>query len=116
MILAIFMKNITKTLYVKNRNEWRKWLEKHHNKEPEIWLIYYRKATGKPSIPYNDAVEEALCFGWIDSLEKGIDEERFAQRFTPRKTNSPWSQTNKERVQRLIKLGKMTSAGLAKIP
>jgi len=106
--------NITKTLYVKNRKDWRVWLEKHHATEKEIWLIFYRKNSGKPIIPYNDAVEEALCFGWIDSIEKGIDHERFAQRFTPRKPKSQWSEANKERVRRLSKEGRMTPSGLAK--
>ncbi|MBI4225515.1 hypothetical protein HY612_00195 [Candidatus Roizmanbacteria bacterium] len=75
-------------------------------------MIYYKKHTKKPSIPYNDAVEEALCFGWIDSIEKGIDKERLAQRFSPRKPKSNWSESNKERIKRLIKVGKMTPAGL----
>lgn len=101
-----------KMLYVKTRKEWREWLEKNHKTEPEIWLVYYRKITGKSRISYNDAVEEALCFGWIDSIEKGIDKERFAQRFTPRKPKSQWSVSNKERVRRLIELGKMTPAGM----
>ncbi len=107
--------NLGKTLHIKNRNQWRKWLEKNHKSLPEIWLVYYKKHTGKASIPYNDAVEEALCFGWIDSTVKKIDEEKYAQRFTPRKLNSNLSETNKERVRRLIKEGKMTSAGLDKI-
>ena len=101
-----------KTLYVTNRKDWRSWLRKNHAKEKEIWLVYYRKSSGRPRIPYNDAVEDALCFGWIDSIQKGIDEERFAQRFTPRKWTSPLSEMNKERVRRLIKQGKMTNIGL----
>lgn len=105
---------ITKTFYPKSREKWRKWLSKNYNKEKEIWLIYYKKTTGKPSIPYNDAVEEALCFGWIDSIEKSIDSERFAGRFTPRKPKSGWSKSNIERVKNLIKEGKMTQFGLAK--
>ena len=104
---------VGKTLYVAKREEWRKWLEKFHDKEKEIWLVNYKKNSCKLSIPYNDAVEEALCFGWIDSIEKGIDSERFAQRFTRRKPKSQWSETNKERVKSLIKEGKMTKAGLA---
>jgi len=100
------------TLYLKNRDEWRRWLEKNHKREPEIWLIYYKKHTKKSSIPYNDAVEEALCFGWIDSTVKGIDGEKYAQRFSPRKPKSNWSEPNKERIERLIKEGKMTPAGL----
>lgn len=105
--------DIGKTLYVTNRVEWRKWLAKNHNNEHEIWLIYYRKDTGKPRIDYNDAVEEALCFGWIDSIEKRIDEEKFAQRFTPRRPNSNWSESNRKRMGKLIKQGKVTPFGLS---
>jgi uncharacterized protein YdeI (YjbR/CyaY-like superfamily) len=104
---------ISKTLYVTTREEWRRWLEEHHATEPEIWLVYYTKASGKPRIPYNDAVEEALCFGWIDSIQKGIDDERRAQRFSPRKPKSNWSDLNKARVRKLISAGKMAQAGLA---
>jgi len=101
-----------KTLYITDRNAWREWLIKHHAKESEIWLVYYKQKTGKPRLPYNDAVEEALCFGWIDSTVKKLDEESNAQRFTPRRPNSPLSEMNKERIRRLIKTGKMTPAGL----
>lgn len=104
---------ITKTLYVTTRNQWRAWLKKNHASRREIWLVYYRKDSGKPRIPYNDAVEEALCFGWIDSILKKIDRDRFAQRFTPRKPGSQWSAMNKERVRRLVKQGKMTAAGMS---
>lgn len=106
---------ITKTLYVTNRSEWRKWLSDYHATEREIWLVYYRKASGKPRIAYNDAVEEAICFGWIDSTEKTIDHERSAQKFSPRKPNSKWSELNKERARRMIESGIMTEAGLAKL-
>jgi uncharacterized protein YdeI (YjbR/CyaY-like superfamily) len=106
---------ITKTLYVTNRDDWRAWLEEHHASEPEIWLVYYRKESGKPRISYNDAVEEALCFGWIDSTNKAIDEERLAQRFSPRNPRSAFSEMNKERARRLIEQGKMTQAGLDKL-
>jgi uncharacterized protein YdeI (YjbR/CyaY-like superfamily) len=106
---------ITKTLYVTNREDWRAWLGENHASEPEIWLVYYRKGSGKPRIPYNDAVEEALCFGWIDSTNKAIDEERLAQRFSPRNPRSPFSEMNKERARRLIEQGKMTQAGLDKL-
>ena len=106
---------IGKTLYLSKRGKWRKWLEKNHLKDPEIWLIYYRKSSGKPRIPYNDAVEEALCFGWIDSTTKPIDGDCWAQRFTPRRKNSRLSELNKERVRRLIKAKKMTAAGLERI-
>ncbi|OGO07770.1 MAG: hypothetical protein A2Y92_01400 [Chloroflexi bacterium RBG_13_57_8] len=106
---------IGKTLYVKDQRSWRTWLARNHDKEKEIWLIYYRKETGKPRIPYNDAVEEALCYGWIDSTVKNIDTERFAQRFSPRKKSSSLSQANKERIIRLIATKKMTPAGLAAV-
>ena len=106
---------IMKTLYVTNRVDWRSWLDKNHASEKEVWLVYYRKRTGKPRISYEDAVEEALAFGWIDSVQKGIDDECFAQRFTPRKENSNWSEPNKERARRLIREGRMTPAGMAKI-
>lgn len=102
-----------KTFYAKNREEWRAWLREHHADAKEVWLVYYRKATGKPRVSYNDAVEEALCFGWVDSQQKGIDEERFAQRFSPRKPGSNWSEPNKVRLRNLIAAGKMTPAGLA---
>jgi len=101
-----------KTLYVKDRKQWRKWLSKNYNEEKEIWLIYYKKSSGKPRIPYNDAVEEALCYGWIDSTVKSINKESFAQRFTPRSPKSQLSIMNEERVRRLIKEKKMTRAGL----
>jgi len=101
-----------KTLYVTNRKQWRSWLAKNHKKEKEIWLVYYRKSSGEKRIPYNDAVEEALCYGWIDSTIKRIDEKSFAQRFTPRRSNSVLSPTNKERIHRLIEKKKMTTKGL----
>ncbi len=98
---------ITKTLYVTQREDWRNWLQEHCRSEPEIWLIYYQKGAQKPRIPYNVAVEEALCFGWIDSIIKKLGEERNVQRFSPRKAKSDYSQTNKERLKRLIKQGKV---------
>jgi len=104
---------ITKKLYVTNRQAWRAWLAKNGAKQKEIWLVYYNKASGKPRSPYNDAVEEALCYGWIDSIVKKIDGERFAQRFTPRRKGSRLSQMNKERVKILVKKHRMTKAGLA---
>ncbi|VVC04018.1 Bacteriocin-protection, YdeI or OmpD-Associated [Candidatus Bilamarchaeum dharawalense] len=106
---------IGKTFYAANRRTWRSWLVAHYKKENEVWLIYYKKSTGKPRIPYNDAVEEALCFGWIDSTAKAIDDERFAQRFTPRRRGSRLSQMNKERIRKLILEKRMTAAGLAAV-
>lgn len=101
------------TFYARDREEWRAWLQEHHADAKEIWLVYYRKATGKPRVSYNDAVEEALCFGWVDSRQKGVDEERFAQRFSPRRPGSNWSEANKARLRKLIAQGKMTAAGRA---
>ena len=100
------------SIYLPTREKWREWLETNHDAESLIWLIYYKKHTGKPSIPYNDAVEEALCYGWIDSLVKRIDGERYMQKFTPRKMKSTWSVSNVIRVEKLIKQGKMTAKGL----
>lgn len=106
---------IGKTLYVTNRKDWEKWLIKNHKIKKEIWLIYYRKETGKPRISYDDAVLEALRYGWIDSIVKKIDKERFTQRFSPRKSTSVLSQMNKERIRELIKQKKMTRWGLEAI-
>ena len=102
-------------LYISNRKEWRKWLKENHSTVKEVWLTYYKKHTGKPRIPYDDAVEEALCFGWIDSTIKRIDDEKYCQKFTPRKDKSNWSKFNKERVAKLIKQNIMTKAGMDKI-
>jgi uncharacterized protein YdeI (YjbR/CyaY-like superfamily) len=107
--------DIGKTLYVSDRRSWRAWLKKNHQKKSEIWLIYYKLNSGKKRIPYNDSVEEALCFGWIDSILKPIDEKKYAQRFSPRRPGSQLSETNRERVRRLIRNRKMTAAGLTAI-
>jgi len=107
--------DVSKTLYIKNRRGWRSWLTRNHGSAPEIWLIYYKKQSGKPRIPYNDAVEEALCYGWIDSILKPIDGQCYAQRFSPRRKNSKLSEMNKERVRRMIKAKKMTRFGLESI-
>jgi len=106
---------ISKTYYAANRIEWRTWLKKNYKKEKEVWLIYFKRHTGKPRIAYNDAVEEALCFGWIDSNIQKIDEEKYAQKFTPRNTGSKWSRLNITRMKKLIAERKMTKAGLEKI-
>jgi uncharacterized protein YdeI (YjbR/CyaY-like superfamily) len=106
---------ISKTLHVTNREDWRAWLKENHDKEQEAWLIFYKKHTGKPVIPYDDAVEEALCFGWIDSIIKRMDDEKFSRKFTPRKPGSKWSELNKKRVKKMIQRGRMTEAGLALI-
>jgi uncharacterized protein YdeI (YjbR/CyaY-like superfamily) len=103
----IIQMKVTKTLHVTNRKDWRKWLREHYKTEKEIWLVYYKKATGKPRIEYNDAVEEALCFGWIDSIVKSLDKDRSAQRFSPRKPGSKYSPANKERLRKLLKQRKV---------
>jgi len=94
-------------LYVSNRQEWRQWLAENYQSANEIWVIYPKKHSGKPRISYNDAVEEALCFGWIDSITKGIDDDNYSQRFTLRRPRSTYSQTNRERLRRLIEQEKV---------
>lgn len=103
---------IGKTLYLIKRKDWRVWLSKNHDREKEIWLVYYKKSSGKPRISYNDAVEEALCYGWIDSIAKGVDEEKFVQRFSPRRKRSNLSEMNRERIKALIKNKQMTEFGM----
>ncbi len=98
---------ITETFYAATSREWRSWLEEHHGDRAEIWLIGYRKEAGKPFVAYEDAVKEALCFGWIDSIRKRLDHQRWAQRFTPRREGSPISQTNQERLARLLDSGRV---------
>ncbi len=100
-----------KTLYVKDRKQWRSWLAKNGKRAREIWLIYPKKHSGKVRIPYDDAVEEALCFGWIDGMTGKLDAERYVQRFTPRRPTSRWSPINIRRARKLIAAGKMTTAG-----
>jgi uncharacterized protein YdeI (YjbR/CyaY-like superfamily) len=102
-------------LYVTDREHWRTWLGLNHDKKKGVWLIYYRTGTGKPSIPYDDSVEEALCFGWIDGIIKKLDEEKFARKFMPRKSRSRWSRSNRERAEKMIKEGRMAEPGLARI-
>ena len=104
-----------KTIEFKARSEWRAWLARNYNQESEIWLIYYKKATGIPSIEYSDSLDEALCFGWVDSLIKKIDNRKYARKFTPRKDDSRWSVVNKERVEQLIQDGIMSEPGLKKV-
>jgi uncharacterized protein YdeI (YjbR/CyaY-like superfamily) len=99
---------ITKTLYLTSPTKWRAWLRKNHKTEKEVWLIYPKKGTGKPRIEYNDAVEQALCFGWIDSIVKTLDEENTVQRFSPRKPRAKYSQANIERLRKLAAQKKVT--------
>ena len=104
-----------KTTHPKTRSQWRKWLEKNHSTSPGVWLIYYKKESGKRKFDYADAVEEALCFGWIDSLPRKLDNERAMLKFTPRKPNSVWSKLNKQRIEKLIEQKMITAAGINKI-
>ncbi|MFM2399345.1 MAG: hypothetical protein RL341_1502 [Pseudomonadota bacterium] len=99
----------------KTRAAWRAWLAKHHTRTEGVWLITYKKATGKPRVEYGDAVEEALCWGWVDSKPQKLDEERSMLWFAPRKPKTGWSKPNKERVERMIAAGLMQPAGMAKI-
>jgi len=106
---------ITKTTSAVNRSEWRAWLEKYHATETEVWLVYTKKVSGKPSVTYLESLEEALCFGWIDSIIQKIDEEKYARKFNPRRAGSKWSELNKHLVAKLVKEGRMTGAGLAAV-
>jgi uncharacterized protein YdeI (YjbR/CyaY-like superfamily) len=107
---------IGETLLVHTAAEFRRWLRRNHGTKKEIWLVQYKKATGKPSIRYLEAVEQAICFGWIDGFERSIDAERFATRFTPRRPRSHWTDTNRERARRMIAAGRMTEAGRRTLP
>ena len=100
------------TVFAKDRAEWRRWLAKNSARYAEIWLVFYKKASGKQNVSYDHAVQEALCFGWVDGMKKGLDAECYAFRFTPRKPKSAWSKSNLDRVERLIAEGKMMPAGL----
>ena len=103
------------TLYVTTRAEWRKWLSQHFSNKHEIWLIYPHKSSGKPVIEYNTAVEEALCFGWIDSLRKSFDDDHSIQKFSVRKERSGYSQLNRERLKRLLKRDMIHSSIIDKV-
>ena len=106
----------TITLEIRNRQQWRTWLGKHHTSSPGVWLVFYKDHTGVKSIPYEDSVREALCFGWIDSLIKRLDDDRYARKFTPRKPTSKWSDSNRQRWAELKATGLLTVAGLAAAP
>ena len=96
-----------------NRQEWRHWLKENHAREDEVWLVYFKKHTGKSSVSYIDSVKEALCFGWIDGIKKRVDEERYMHRFTPRRAGSKWSPQNIRLAGELIASGEMAEAGLS---
>lgn len=100
-------------LEVRSRAEWRRWLERHHDSSPGVSFVFLKASTGRQKVSYDDAVEEALCFGWIDSVAHTLDHERYQVRFTPRRSGSRWSESNLQRVKRLAAAGLMTPAGLA---
>jgi uncharacterized protein YdeI (YjbR/CyaY-like superfamily) len=104
-----------KELNLTTRAKWREWLLKHHATESEVWLVFHKKHTGVARVPYEDAVEEALCFGWIDSIVKKIDDDKYKQKFTPRRKKSEWSELNKKRARKMIRQGLMAEPGLEKI-
>jgi uncharacterized protein YdeI (YjbR/CyaY-like superfamily) len=103
-------------LDVRNRRQWRAWLSAHHATSPGVWLVFHKEHTGVPALPYEDSVREALCFGWIDSLIKRLDDDRYARKFTPRKPTSKWSDLNRRRWQELKTEGLLAAPGLAQAP
>jgi uncharacterized protein YdeI (YjbR/CyaY-like superfamily) len=105
-----------KTFAARTPVEWRKWLVRHHDRETEVWLIFHKVHTGRQCISYTDALDEALCFGWIDSLVKRLDEDRFARKFTPRQSGSRWSDVNRRHYARLKAEGRLMPAGLERAP
>jgi uncharacterized protein YdeI (YjbR/CyaY-like superfamily) len=100
---------------IRDAREWRAWLDANHETAPEVWVVYWKKSTGRPSIAWAEAVEVALRYGWIDGLVRGIDDERYMQRWTPRRPKSKWSKVNKEIALRLIESGEMTPMGVAAV-
>jgi uncharacterized protein YdeI (YjbR/CyaY-like superfamily) len=106
---------ITTSFTPSNLADWRYWLSKNHNREREVWLVYFKPGSGRTNIDYENSVEEALCFGWIDSIIQKIDEEKYARKFNPRRMESKWSETNKRRVLKVIHEGRMTEAGMARV-
>jgi uncharacterized protein YdeI (YjbR/CyaY-like superfamily) len=105
-----------RTLNARSRSQWRAWLEQHHDSVNEIWLVFHKLHTGKKCMAYEDAVEEALCFGWIDSLVKRLDDDRYARKFTPRKPESRWSTINRRRYAKLKAEGRLAGPGLERAP
>ena len=105
-----------KTFVAHTTDQWRKWLDKHHDSESEVWLIFYKLHTGVRSIAYSDALDEALCFGWVDSLVKRLDESRYARKFTPRKPDSRWSMINRKRYAALKAAGRLKPSGIKRAP
>jgi uncharacterized protein YdeI (YjbR/CyaY-like superfamily) len=104
------------SLSFRDRAAWRRWLEANHARASEVWIVYFKKGSGTPSVTYPEALEEALCFGWIDGVRRRVDEERFTQRFTPRREGSRWSEVNRRHARRLLAEGNMAPAGIARLP
>jgi uncharacterized protein YdeI (YjbR/CyaY-like superfamily) len=104
---------VSRLLYFASRAEWRRWLAENHGEAKEVWVGHWKIFTGKPTVSYDEAVEEALCFGWVDGKKKSVDAERYAYRYTPRSPQSSWSALNIDRAKRLMAEGKMTPSGLA---
>lgn len=105
-----------KILDVRDRQEWRQWLEEHHHSSRGVWLVFYKKHTGVGTLSYNDSVEEAICYGWIDSLVKRLDEDRYVRKFTPRQSSSKWSTSNRRRYESLRSRGLLAPPGLGQPP
>jgi len=105
-----------KTFDARTRERWRRWLAKNHDSASEVWLIFHKQHTGTPCVAYSDALDEALCYGWIDSLVKRIDDDRYARKFTPRKPESNWSSINIKRYNELKAAGKLAAPGIARSP
>ena len=99
----------------KDRKAWRKWLTKHHEQKESVWLVVYKKGAPETNLTWSEAVDEALCFGWIDSLKKPVDEEKYKQYFTKRKPNSTWSRINKDKIKALTETGQMAKAGIVSV-
>lgn len=112
----LLSKTMRSALDVRTREEWHNWLAEHHDSESEVWLVFHKRHTGRASIPYQDALDEALCFGWIDSLIKRLDDARYARKFTPRKPDSKWSDSNRKRYALLQARGLLMPAGLKRAP
>lgn len=104
------------TLDIRNGQQWRSWLQKHHAASPGVWLVFHKDHTGVGSVSYEDAVRHALCFGWIDSLIKRLDEDRYARKFTPRQPTSKWSDINRKRWAELKEKGQLAAPGVAAAP
>ena len=108
--------NACQTLHVCSRKEWRRWLSKHYKSKDGIWLVFHRKSSREPTIDYDEAIEEAICFGWIDVQIRRIDGHKHMRRFTPRRQRSNWSDSNKRRALRMLREGKMTGVGKSVLP